>query len=172
MYFLTIVRMAIVLSALLLVSCIGSRQYTANSYYDLGLAQQQKIKLTIGSILQEGPYRSRMIFRQSGSEIKVNEYQRWTQSPDLMLSHYLKTGFLPGGEFLLEGEIVAFENDLSRGKAVFIFNYEIFQKKRKVYSESFRKEMDTGATAQEFAATMSSITAELLSEITEKIKSL
>ena len=166
------VRLGILFLLTLSVSCLGPREYTATAYYDLGYADQQEVKLNIGSILQEGPYRSRMIFRISKSEVQQTEYQRWTQSPDLMLTHYLKTGFSPGGEFSLEGEIIAFENDLSRKKAVFIFHYDLSKMSRKVYSGQFRMEKDSGETAEQFATAMGAMASELSKEIAGKIKSL
>ena len=154
------------------LSCLGPREYVSPSYFDLGRPVAKDIKLNINSIVQEGPYRSRMIIRTASGSVKLDEYQRWTQSPDLMLTHYLKQSFKPGGEFNLEGEIISFENDQAKGKAVFTFHYTINKMSNKVLTGSFIQERDCDESPEAFSKAMGQMASELAEELTKKLSTL
>lgn len=157
---------------LFMVSCIGIRKYTPLHYYDLGQAEFHETKLSIGSIHQDGPYKSRIISRTSESELAINEYNRWSQSPDLMLSHYLKKSFQPGGVYLLDGEIISFENNYIEKKATLSFYYEVSKNGRLITTGFYKKETTSGPSPKDFAKSMSKLAKDLTNKIHAKIISL
>jgi hypothetical protein len=163
-------RCLLLFTTLLVVSCLGPRKYTPLTYFDLGTEEFNGVKLNIGNIHQDGPYKSRMVKRVSSGMIQLSEFQRWTQAPDLMTTHYLKKCFEPGGEYTLEGEIITFENDLSKGKALFTFHYKITKGGNTLGTGFFRQEQESGPEAEDFANSMSILAKKLTAEIAGKIK--
>ena len=157
---------------LLLGSCLGPREYSPINNYDLGKARQTGIRLNISTIDQNGPYNSRMIFRVTPEKVDINEYQRWTRSPDLVLNDYFKGSFIPGGNYFLEGEIIAFENDLVSNKAVFTFYYKITDNGNSVAEGLFEGIEDSSGNASEYAAAMAKLARDLIQEISLKMQKI
>ncbi len=153
-------------------SCIGPREYTPVTYYDLGIADFKNLDLSIGSIVQEGPYKSRMVHRVEAGKIMINESKRWTLAPDLMLTHYLKKCFKPGGKYTLNGEIITFENEQVNNQAVFTFHYTISENGRVFYKGFFKKTKPAEFDAESFADSMGKMAKELTKEIAEQVKLL
>jgi len=167
-------RFTFILAVLLLflVSCLGPREYSPINNYDLGKARQTGIRLNIGTIDQNGPYNSRMMFRTTPEKVEINEYQRWTRSPDLVLNDYLKGSFVPGGNYSLEGEIITFENDLVSSKALFIFYYKITDHGNSVAEGLFEGSEKSSENAGQYAASMAKLARDLIQEISLKLQKL
>lgn len=152
-------------------SCLTPRESSPVNTYDLGKAEQTNIKLNISTIDQNGPYKNKMIFRLTPESIHINEFERWTQSPDLVLNNYLKRSFLPGGAFTLEGDILSFENDTTTNRAVFTFHYKITKKGIDVDEGIFYGEAQCGKAPAEYASAMAKLARDLIKHISQKISS-
>ena len=155
---------------LLTTGCLAPGEYSPVNTFDLGTVDNTNIKLNIGSIDQNGPYNSRMMYRVTPQQLEIQEFERWTQSPDLILNNYLKKAFLPGGDLILDGEIIAFENDLIDNKAIFNFHYRISKGGINVKEGVFSGKTDSTSNSEDYAAAMSKLAKDLVKAITEKIK--
>ena len=159
----------LLLNLCLLPSCINPGKYSPVNTYDLGNAKQTGLKLNIGNIDQNGPYNSRMLFRVTEQKLEINEFERWTQSPDLILNNYLKKAFLPTNELNLEGEIISFENNLVTGRALLTFRYKITKGGRTITEDIFYGQEPSNSDADKFAAAMSKLAGNLIQALSKKI---
>jgi len=150
-------------------ACLAPRESSPVNNYDLGKAKQTGIKLNISTIDQNGPYNNKMIFRVTPENIQINEFERWTQSPDLILYSFLKRSFIPGGELALEGDILSFENDLTSGKAIFTFHYKITRKGLVIHEGIFNGEQESDESPAKFASAMARLANDFVSHISNKI---
>ena len=150
-------------------SCLAPRESSPINTYDLGKAEQTKVKLNISTIDQNGPYNNKMIFRTSPENIRIDEFERWTQSPDLVLNNYLRKSFLPGSEYALEGDILTFENDLTTGFVIFTFHYKITKAGIIVVEDIFEEREKSDESAAQFAAAMAKLARSFVKHITQKI---
>ena len=155
--------------AVISTSCLAPRESSPVNSYDLGKATQTGIKLNISTIDQSGPYNNKMLYRLSSERIQINEFERWTQSPDLILHNYLKKSFKPGGDISLEGEILSFENDLTSNQAIFIFHYKINKSGILVEEDIYEAKSDSSESPNEYAAATAKLVQNFVSHISEKI---
>ena len=150
-------------------SCIAPRESSPINTYDLGKAEQSKLPLTISTIDQNGPYNNKMIFRTSPEHIRIDEFERWTQSPDLVLNNYLRKSFKPGSQYALEGDILTFENDLTTGHAIFSFHYKLTKAGIVVVEDIFEGKEKSDESAAQFAAAMAKLARSFVKHISQKI---
>ena len=150
-------------------ACLSPGEFSPVNTYDLGLPEPTGIKLNIGSIDQSGPYNSRMLYRVSPQKLEINEFERWIQSPDLILNSYLKKAYTPSREHTLEGEIISFENNLVTGNALLIFQYKITKGGRIIAEDIFRGQEPSSNDSEDFAAAMSKLANELIQAVSKKI---
>lgn len=165
-------RISFLLLILLATSCLGPREFSPIANYDLGKPTQTGVKLNIGTIDQNGPYNNKMMYRVSPERIEIQEYNRWTRSPDLILYDYLRGSFTPGEALILEGEILSFENNLTNETASFSFYYKITQGGNTVTEGLFQQTEPSTDTADEYASSMAKMARDLIQEISQKIKTL
>lgn len=161
-----------ILFPLILSSCVGlgTSKFTPVKYYDLGRPQADKLKLNISSINLEGATKTRMLKRVKSESVEVDEYNRWTQAPDSLMTHYLKMAFIPGGDVELSGEILAFENDLTTDKAVLVFHYELSNENKLIYKGVFHSQQESSGSADTFAKAMAKAASELRQHISQRLK--
>ena len=158
--------------SLFLSGCIGERQYTPIAYYDFGHPQLFETKLNIDNINSEGPYKERFVSRKEGNLLAVEEYNRWAQAPDLLLSHYLKQSFQPGSLYFLEGELLTIEHDLTKKKALFKAIYSISKEGRTLIQKNFQRSVETNGSVNDFVEKISLSVKEFTSEISKEVSKL
>jgi ABC-type uncharacterized transport system auxiliary subunit len=113
-------------------------QKTKVNYFEIGFDSEDKAepkinyKININRIETEGPYNQRMVFRTSEHSIEFDEYNRWSQSPSMMLRNYLKMAFnnpdanIPEKrQFTLNANILRFDSDIQNKKANLILEVDI-----------------------------------------------
>ena len=163
-------RFLLICITCLYCSCLAPAKYSPVNTYDLGHIEQTNIKLNVGSIDQNGPYNSKMISRVTPQKLELNEFERWAQSPDLILTNFFKKAFQPTNDLTLNGEIIAFENNILSGQATLTFQYKLTQGGRTIEEGIFNGKEPSGADSQEFAAAMSKLANQLVQVIAEKTK--
>ena len=110
--------------------------YTKTTVYDLGIPKLNNttgIPIKINRFRMEGPYKSKMILRSRNNDLRVNDYKKWAQSPELMLTRYLKLalGSDSSGEsrtsdtFSVSGTILVFEADEPSQMVSLVVDYAI-----------------------------------------------
>lgn len=166
----TLLKYLFIFTAFLFCSCIAPAEYSPINTYDLGHIEQTATKLNIGSIDQNGPYNSKMIYRVSPQKLELKEYDRWSQSPDLILTNFFKKAFQPRNDLSLEGEIISFENNLITGHAILSFQFKITKAGRIIQEGIFNEKVPCGESSEEFAAAMSKLANNLVQVIIEKSK--
>ena len=148
---------------------IGTSNFTPVHYYDLGRPDTVKNSLNIDDISLEGAFKTRMLKRLKPESIQLDEYNRWSQSPDALLTHYLKLAFVPAGAVELNGEILSFENDLQQGKAFFTFHYQLTRNDELIYKGVFHSKKKCTSSASSFARAMAATAAELRRDISSHL---
>ncbi|NOY75027.1 MAG: hypothetical protein GXP32_04460 [Kiritimatiellaeota bacterium] len=111
---------------------LSTETYKETNIYDLGIPKninKPRIPVSIGRFRMLGPYKSRMVLRHSGNRLDFNDYKKWSQSPGLMLSRYLKlaleTPAGAGGKHTVSGTILVFEADESTKTISLMVVYDI-----------------------------------------------
>jgi ABC-type uncharacterized transport system auxiliary subunit len=156
---------------ILSVGCLANREYTPVNYYDLGRAEVQKNTLTVEAFRIEGPINERIINRKSNNALELNEYKRWSQPTDLLVTHYLKKCFVPGGDFSVSGSILSLEHDTDLNKINFSIIYIIEKNGRVVKVSNFKRTYPTNGNFDEFINQTSKAAKELATEINQSITS-
>ncbi|MCM8530607.1 MAG: hypothetical protein NE330_05540 [Lentisphaeraceae bacterium] len=167
-------RLSLLLTiCLTLASCIGNRQYTPIKYYDFGQHENVETKLNVGSFDIEGPYNERFVYRVSKNGLVKDEYTRWAQAPDLLLSHHLKQSFMPSEDDLnIEGEILKIEHDKVNSLALFKILYTINQDGRVLHKENFQRAFKTNGSNDDYVEKVSKSVKELIEDISQKASNL
>lgn len=129
----SMIRILAVFSAIvLLTGCVFTREkFTPVKYYDIGNPDPSKyssVALRVGAFTVTGPYKQEMVFRTEKNELIKDQYNRWVQTPDVMLKRYLKMAFSEASarkDCTITGNILSFEADLAGKEAVFVIEYRI-----------------------------------------------
>ncbi len=123
-----------VCAVLLACGCLfRAEPYTPTRYYGLTVppALESGYSVDVLPFLMGGPYQGRMVIRMEGNELVNDEYNRWTMSPERLLTRYLHLAFASPGagsgtcEFELGGKVHVFEMDLLRKEAVLLVDYTL-----------------------------------------------
>lgn len=127
-----------VLLEFLLTGCLfREAPYNEVGYFDLSspekvLSDGVVVKVNIFKNIETGKYK--MVYRTGESKIVVDEYNKWVQPPDLMISRYLQAAFsdnkitsevYAGTEFEVSGTVFMFMLDLKSKKASLGVSYRI-----------------------------------------------
>jgi hypothetical protein len=135
-----VVVASVVLAAtvLLSVGCgvLSTEPYQSTIVYDLGIPKsinKSAVPLIVRRLRTEGPYKSKMILRRPGNNLHFNNYTKWAQSPELMLTRYLKLalGAASNGTsrdrngFSVTGTILVFEADEPSRTVSLVVDYAI-----------------------------------------------
>jgi hypothetical protein len=139
--------LALFAAAFILSGCI----FFPNSYkpvkvYDLKTPENiasEDIIIDIESFVNESPARRRFFYRIDKFQVENDDYNRWAQSPGLMLNRYLQTSFskpdFPGenvSRYIISGGIMTFEINLDSKEARLAVEYNI--RSYKDLSKSFK----------------------------------
>jgi uncharacterized lipoprotein YmbA len=145
----------LIVSVSLLNSCILSpKPFRSVSYYDIGLPAAINAKgpfVIFSRFSINGPYRTKMVFRAANNQLIINEYSKWAQNPDVMLSRYMTLAFRAKPKFDNEKpytvtvSILTFEAEESTGNAVLIVEYSILNALKgnsKSFTKTFKIKME------------------------------
>lgn len=184
-FFITL--MQIVLCLIMIVissSCVFSTNtFRPVRYYDLGGTEVindggpyvRFLKFSV-----DGPYKTKMFFRTTANQLRVDDYNKWVQTPSVMLKRYLKLVFRakPHGsenpQYSMELSILSFEADELTRHAVLIVEYKIINlrnKNKKIFVKSFSSKMEN-MKAEDFVQAMSKISANFADELKSEMLEL
>lgn len=175
------------LSALALISQTGclfsSVPYKNVNYYDIGMpapVSAEGIDLKVQPFSMEAPSMYKMLYRSKKCKILVDDYNKWVQSPSLMLTVFIENAFSKTRKmdtsanscFTLDGKITIFEIDLDSSEAKLGVDYEILRtedkkillQKSAVFSHKF-----DNVSAEFFAASMSGAAAGFVEELKDEL---
>jgi ABC-type uncharacterized transport system auxiliary subunit len=174
---------AISFVAMALSGCIlFPKSYKPVRVFDLktpGNIAPQGIILDIESFVNESPARRRFFYRMSKYEVENDDYNRWAQTPGLMLNRYLQTAFskqdYPGenvSRYVISGGITIFEINLHSKSVTLAIEYNIRSydnlsktfKSFGVYTEKIDKECPDA-----FASAMSKAAGQLAEELKREV---
>jgi uncharacterized lipoprotein YmbA len=124
-------------AAALLTGCIFSVPYKEVGYYDLNspekpLSDGTRVKVNIFKNIETGKFK--MVYRDGESRVIVDDYNKWVQTPDLMVSRYLQAAFSNdkitteeqgASEFVISGTVFIFAIDLKSRKTSLGVSYKI-----------------------------------------------
>lgn len=170
--------MMLVMAMPLLSGCFFET-YHETQHFDLEQAQPccpEKVFIEVKDFENLAGAGQQMRYRTEQYRIVIDNYNKWVQPPEMMISRYLMTSFAqPGGNlldehsYILTGALNSFEINLS-SKTVFIqITCEL--KERKSGAVKLRKEFSVTASFKEdspveFAAAAS----KAMRELTEKLR--
>lgn len=130
------IGLSAVFCAVLLAGCIFSVPYKEVGYYDLNspekiLPDGATVKVDIFKNIETGKYK--MVYRDGESRVIVDDYNKWVQTPDLMVSRYLQAAFSSDkaaegqeiSEFGISGTVFMFMIDLKSRKTSLGVSYKI-----------------------------------------------
>lgn len=133
-------------AALIAGGCLGG--YRAVKYYDMQQPPQfEKTALPVktGAFVNATPVRQRMMFRTAQDELLQDEYNRFAQSPELMLARYLAVAF---GEHPNGGDGASAQFTIYGTLFLFDFNAETLEAQVGVdYTIELRNPDETGEKA-------------------------
>ncbi len=167
--------------SVILTGCLfREAPYNEVGYFDLSspekiLPDGAVVKVNIFKNIETGKYK--MVYRSGESKVMVDEYNKWVQPPDMMISRYLQAAFSDDKitsdgnaktEFEVSGTVFMFIIDLKSKKASLGVSYRITRNQSSseieminnscVLTSNFEKE-----NPADFARAMS-ICAELLAK--------
>lgn len=121
-----IFRFSAVLAALLSAGCIWS-DYHETRYFDMPSPDPLpalRNPVTIGTFSNATAVNQRMLFSKGDGEVVVDEYNRFVQPPDQMLTRYLSAAFGAQSDaaanapvIAIYGRVFMFEFDLAKNEA-------------------------------------------------------
>jgi len=177
---LLIVLSGVFFTAMLTGCLFREASYNEVGYFDLSspekiLPDGAVVKVNTFKNIETGKYK--MVYRNGESQVMVDEYNKWVQPPDMMLSRYLQAAFSDDKitsdnntktEFEVSGTVFMFIIDLKSKKASLGVSYRITRNQASseteminnscVLTSNFEKE-----NPADFAKAMS-ICAELLAK--------
>lgn len=181
-----------ILSALAIASgflsgCIFiDESYKTVSYYDLKTPASscpEGLDLKVQIVRNDVSTKYKMVYRTEDNQILIDDYNKWTQPPGLMVGRYMDAVFRAnktGGKdeainLIFEGKIVFFEMNMITQKAVFGMDYTITRaadgkallQKNAVFHKKF-----ASVSAKDFAAAMSSAVGEFTDDLKRELVKL
>ena len=128
----------------------------------------------------DGPYKTKMFFRTTSNQLRFDDYNKWVQTPSIMLKRYLKLAFRSKPmqnhkpQYSVELSILSFEADELTKHAVFIVEYKIINltsKNKKIFVKSFSNKMEE-INPENFVQAMSTISADFADKLKSEILEL
>lgn len=184
-FFITLPQIVLCLIMVVISSsCVFSTNtFRPVRYYDLGRAEVVNdggpyvhfLKFSV-----DGPYKTKMFFRTTANQLRVDDYNKWVQTPSVMLKRYLKLAFgsKPLGaekpQYSLELSILSFEADELTESAALTVEYKIINlrtKSKKIVLRSLSGKMED-MTAEDFVKSMSKISADFADELKSEMLEL
>ena len=176
-----------VLSVLMLLSEAGclfsSAPYRNVNYYDIGMPAPVPLKgieLKVQPFSMEAPGIYKMLYRSQKCKILVDDYNKWIQSPSLMLNVFVENAFSENMkqdladslDFTLDGKITIFEIDMDANEARLGIDYKILRTEDKKIllqkSSIFTHKVDN-ISAEVFAAAMSDAASAFVEELKNEL---
>ena len=158
-------------SALLCGGCWFMSEPTNDAVetYDLAVPQARRAGCSIARIRNLAPGGMKMLFRESGGQIREDASCCWVQTPEAMLARYLQSAFIPAEEPCVRVTLLRFELDLERSLAVLTADLAVERGGRqKVKRGEFTAPLKTGGASA--AAAMSVCAGKLAEEISKTIQ--
>lgn len=160
--------------------------YKAVSYYDLKTPENscpEGLDLKVRIVRNDVSTKYKMVYRTEDNQILIDDYNKWTQPPGLLVNRYMDSVFRAnktGGRgkdmsLIFEGRIVFFEMNMITQKAVFGMDYTITNasdgkallQKNAVFCRKFNS-----VAAREFAAAMSEAVGEFTDDLKKELINL
>lgn len=177
--------MTIFFPAILLTGCVLTTEpYRLTKHHDLGIPKVQNPdgpNIEINKFKMNGPYLFKMVFRADDNQLKIDEYNKWAQVPEHMLTRYLKMAFSGNDKtkkpktFTISGTVLAFEGDHTSCNAILTVECQIQEngeKKRKVsFFETYLENMKTSKPTK-LAPAMSENAKKFANRIKKEINNL
>jgi ABC-type uncharacterized transport system auxiliary subunit len=146
--------------------------YKQVNYYDIGKPAEEcteSFSITVQPFFNNSPSSMKFYYREDNYSIVTDDYNKWTQNPEGMLTRYLNSYFSKETEsnaavrtaekdYLLSGTISSFEIDLSKKEVCFAVDYDIknTDSNKSVKKDYFMTKIPfTENKAEIFAAAMS-----------------
>ena len=113
---------------------LGQQPYVAVKYYDLATPPQlvlKNIQVRFTPLGSTEPAKFKMVYRDSNCQMILDDYNKWIQTPPLLLTRYLQGAFKQNGlisknsELIIDGNIFMFRLDLEKDTASLGVNYLI-----------------------------------------------
>lgn len=139
--------------SLLLGGCsLLSTNYKQVNYYDIGKPAEtcpENFNITVQPFFNTSPSSMKFYYRKDNYSVLTDDYNKWTQNPEGMLTRYLNSYFaqetdssaatngITEKDYLLSGTINSFEIDLSQKEICFAVEYDI---KKVDTNKSLRKD--------------------------------
>ena len=165
---------------------LGEKPYIAVTYYDLTSPTQialKKVQVKFLPLDSTEPTKFKMVYHDANGRMLVDDYNKWIQTPALMLTRYLQSAFKQSGitsdkcELIVGGSIFMFRIDLQKNTASLGVNYVIktcFDDTEKVVfknSAVFRHKFEKQAPGN-FVKAMSKCAGDLIKTIQKDIEKL
>ena len=184
-FFITLMRMVLFfLMVIIFSSCVFSTNtFHPVRYYDLGVAEVINeggpyvhfLKFSVN-----GPYKTKIVFRTTSNQLRFDDYNKWVQTPSVMLKRYLKLAFRSKpqdkreSQYSVEMSILSFEADELTKHAVLVVEYKIINLKnenKKIFVKSLSRKMED-MNAEDFVQAMSKISADFADELKSEMLAL
>lgn len=149
-------------------------------YYDLGEPLKETkncdFNISINRIRTEGPFRERMVFRESVNSICFDEYSRWSYLPADMVKNYFVTVLgsdkQQKKQYTIDADIMRFESNLQDLTSVVTIDVTVRKEPGdtividKVYEAKVKADEKTSsAYAKSIAKAVSEISVEIKKDI-------
>jgi hypothetical protein len=162
----------------------GQKAYVTVKYYDLDTPAQivlKKIQVKFLPLDSTEPSKYKMVYRDANGQMLIDDYNKWIQTPSLLLTRYLQSAFKQDDitpetpELIISGNIFMFRIDLQKNTASLGVNYaiktsdddtfKIAFKNSTVFSSKFEKH-----GPKYFVEAMSKCAGKLISALQKDIK--
>lgn len=176
-----LIAILIVSACVILPGCIFTTEpFKPIAFYDLGHPEcinNENLPVRIGDFGMRGPYKFNMVYRKSATELSRDDYSKWAQSPELLLSSYL--GYALGDSpqkdaWTISGTVLVFEADVRQGRAVLAVSISLSKgadARSKKFTRSYSAPL-AGMAAKDFADAMSAAAGELANDLLKEMKEL
>ena len=165
---------------------LGQQPYVAVKYYDLTTPPQIVLKNVQVRFLpfdSTEPTKFKMVYRKADGQMVLDDYNKWIQTPPLLLTRYMQSAFKQNGlisknsELVIDANIFMFRIDLAKGTTSLGVSYvikksiddterEVFQNST-VFSHKFEKE-----GPEHFVKAMSECASDLIKTIQKDIQTI
>lgn len=165
---------------------LGQKPYTEVKYYDLANPTQivlKNVQVSFIPLDSTEPTKFKMVYHDANCQMLVDDYNKWIQTPALLLTRYLQSAFKQSGiasekcELIISGSIFMFRIDLQKNTASLGVNYviktcfddteKVVFKNSTVFSRKFNKQ-----TPGDFVRAMSKCAGDLTKAIQKDIEKI
>jgi len=173
---------AVFCSACFLTACFSvnlpRQEIRETRTFDLTLPsapQKFTYRVEIVPFLSESPAKFKMLYR-SGSELKMDEYNKWSQTPSRMLTRFFRSAFIsdvPAPLLVLRGKILTFEVDAEMKSACLAVSYSVSREgaAEPFLNQVLKTSVPMGdVSASSFAQAMSKAASVQAGELKQKIE--